>query len=44
MCCMSVQRGHSGDACDLVSNLCRYNLRKGGTYLFIAETSMLELQ
>ena len=21
--------GHSGDGCDLASNLCKYNLRKG---------------
>ena len=24
-----LQRGHSGDGCDLTSTLCKYNLRKG---------------
>ena len=24
-----VQRGHSGDGCDLASTLCKYDLRKG---------------
>ena len=24
-----LQRGHSGDACDLASTLCKYTLRKG---------------
>ena len=28
-----LQRGHSGDGCDLVSSLCKYDLRKG--YLFV---------
>ena len=28
-----LQRGHSGDGCDLASTLCRYYLRKG--YLFV---------
>ena len=28
-----LERGHSGDGCDLVSNLCKYDLRKG--YLFV---------
>ena len=29
MLCMSVlQRGHSGDGCDLVSTLCQYDARK----------------
>ena len=23
-----LQRGHSGDGCDLASTLCKYNLRK----------------
>ena len=32
---MSVlQRGHSGDGCDLASTLCKYDLRKGDIYLF----------
>ena len=30
MLCMRVlQRGHSGDGCDLASTLCKYDLRKG---------------
>ena len=28
-----LQRGNSGDGCDLASTLCRYDLRKG--YLFV---------
>ena len=24
-----LQRGHSGDGCDLTSNLCKYDLKKG---------------
>ena len=24
-----LQRGHSGDGCDLASTLCKYDLRKG---------------
>ena len=28
-----LQRGHSGDGCDLASTLCKYDLRKG--YLFV---------
>ena len=29
MLCMRIlQRGHSGDGCDLASNLCKYDLRK----------------
>ena len=28
-----LQRGHSGDGCDLASTLCKYDLRKGD-YLF----------
>ena len=28
-----LQRGHSGDECDLVSSLCKYDLRKG--HLFV---------
>ena len=27
--CPVCERGHSGDGCDLVSTLCRYDLRKG---------------
>ena len=28
-----LQRGHSGDGCDLASTLCKHDLRKG--YLFV---------
>ena len=28
-----LQRGHSGDGCDLVSILCRYDLRKGALFV-----------
>ena len=27
-----LQRGHSGDGCDLASTLCKYNLRKRDLY------------
>ena len=27
-----LQRGHSGDVCDLVSTLCKYDLRKGDLF------------
>ena len=30
-----LQRGHSGDGCDLASTLCKYDLRKG--YLFVPD-------
>ena len=26
-------RGHSGDGCDLVSALCKYDLRKGNSFV-----------
>ena len=32
LCVWVLQRGNSGDGCDLASTLCRYDLRK--TYLF----------
>ena len=28
-----LQRGHSGDRCDLTSTLCKYNLRKGDLFV-----------
>ena len=28
-----LQRGHSGDRCDLASNLCKYDLRKGDLFV-----------
>ena len=28
-----LQRGHSGDGCYLASTLCRYNLRKGDSFV-----------
>ena len=36
LCVSSVwvlQRGHSGDGCDLVSTLCKYDLRKGNLFV-----------
>ena len=33
--CHVLQRGHSGDGCDLASTLCTYDLRKGD--LFVLE-------
>ena len=30
-----LQRGNSGDGCDLASTLCKYDLRKG--YLFVLD-------
>ena len=35
-----LQRGHSGDGCDLASSLCKYDLRMGGVYLFFSELLM----
>ena len=32
MCCV-LQRGHSGDGCELASPLCRYDLRKGDLFV-----------
>ena len=29
---MVLQRGHSGDVCDLGSTLCKYDLRKGALF------------
>ena len=28
-----LQRGHSGDGCDLASSLCKYDLRKGDLFV-----------
>ena len=28
-----LQRGHSGDGCDLESTLCKYDFRKGGLFV-----------
>ena len=28
-----LQRGHSGDGCDLASTLCKYDLRKGALFV-----------
>ena len=37
MLCMGVlQRGHSGDGCDLPSTLCKYDLRKGDLFVLIS--------
>ena len=30
-----LQRGHSGDGCDLVSTLCKYDLRMGDLFVLI---------
>ena len=38
-CVWVLQRGHGGDGCDLASNLCKYDLRKG--YLFVVRRVML---
>ena len=32
-CVWVLQRGHSGDICDLVSTLCAYDLRKGDVFI-----------
>ena len=29
-----LQRGHSGDGCDLALTLCKYDLRKGDLFVF----------
>ena len=31
--CVGVAEGHSGAGCDLVSTLCKYDLRKGHLYV-----------
>ena len=30
-----LQRGHSGDGCDLASTMCKYDLRKGDLFVLI---------
>ena len=32
-CVWMLQRGHSGDGCDLASTLCKYDLRKGDLFV-----------
>ena len=32
-CVWVLQRGHTGDGCDLASTLCRYDLRKGDLFV-----------
>ena len=32
-CVWVLQRGHSGDGCDLASTLCKYDLRKGDLFV-----------
>ena len=32
-CVLVLQRGHSGDRCDLASTLCKYDLRKGDLFV-----------
>ena len=34
-----LQRGHSGDGCDLASTLCKYDLRKGDLFVLSWATS-----
>ena len=34
LCVWLLQRGHSGDGCDLASTLYKYDLRKGDVCLF----------
>ena len=37
MCCVCViQRGHSGDGCELASTLCSYDLRKDDLFVLSA--------
>ena len=33
MCVCVLQRGHSGDRCELVSTLCEYDLRRGNLFV-----------
>ena len=33
VCVCVLQRGHSGDGCDLASTLCKYDLRKGDLFV-----------
>ena len=39
VCVCVLQRGHSGDGCDLSSTLCNYDLRNG--YLFVLSWAMV---
>ena len=32
-CVLVLQRGHSGDVCDLALTLCKYDLRKGDLFV-----------
>ena len=32
-CVLVLQRGHSGDGCDLALTLCKYDLRKGDLFV-----------
>ena len=40
-CVWVLQRGHSGDGCDLASTLCKYDLRKGD--LFVLSWARVQL-
>ena len=47
-CVWVLQRGHSGDGCDLALTLCKYDLRKGamidaGKYLFGSNNNSLQV-
>ena len=35
-----LQRGHSGDGCDLASTLCKYDLRKGNLFIVMSWARM----
>ena len=35
MCCV-LQRGHSGDGCDVTSTLCNYDLRRGDLHNYFS--------
>ena len=37
-----LQRGHSGDGCDLASTLCKYDLRKGDLFVELGKGATSE--
>ena len=37
LCMWSLQRGHSGDGCDLASTLCKYDLRNGDLLFWVGQ-------
>ena len=38
-----LQRGHSGDGCDLASTLCKYDLRKVCIWCMFVFTAVVEI-